>query len=245
VGADPWNPNTWIAANIPGWTTYAITQAVYQSRYLSNSGRLFLNSGDALVAQDVNNNQDVYEYEPVGVGDCLSVSSTFHALSGGCVALISSGRARGESGFLDAGESGDDVFFLTAERLVSQDVDSAIDVYDAHVCSAGAPCFEEAEKPPPCATADACRTAPSPQPGIFGLPSSATFSGPGNVVPAPPPLKARSVAAGQKLAKALSVCHRRHTKSRKRRVACERQARKRYGIRSVARRANASRGRHR
>jgi WD40-like Beta Propeller Repeat len=240
VGADPWNPNTWLAANIPGWTPYAIAQAVYQSRYLSNSGRLFVNSGDALVAQDINNNQDVYEYQPVGTGDCASGSSTFHEVSGGCVALISSGRARGESGFLDASESGDDVFFLTAEHLVPEDVDSAIDVYDAHVCSAGAPCVEEAEKPPPCATADACRTAPSPRPDIFGSPPSSTFSGPGNIVPP----RAPTLTAKQKLTRALKACRAAHAKSKKRRVACERQARRRYGVKSP-RKADASKGRNR
>jgi len=174
---------TWLAAKVPGWTPYVISHALYQSRYLSNSGRLFFNSNDALVPQDINKNQDVYQYEPAGVGDCSSASPTFHAATHGCVALVSSGRAAGESAFLDASESGDDVFFLTTERLVHHDVDTALDVYDAHACSASVPCFEEAEKPPACVTADSCRIAPSPQPGIFGSPSSSTFSGPGNLAP--------------------------------------------------------------
>ena len=40
------------------------------SRYLSNSGRLFFDSADALVPQDVNGKEDVYEYEPPGEGSC-------------------------------------------------------------------------------------------------------------------------------------------------------------------------------
>ena len=45
----------WLAANIPGWTSEdAGGTAVYQSRYLSDSGRLFFNSFDALVPQDTN-----------------------------------------------------------------------------------------------------------------------------------------------------------------------------------------------
>ena len=60
----------WLAGNIPGWTTKDLGSALYQSRYLNDSGRLFFNSSDALVPGDVNGKEDVYEYEPVGVGGC-------------------------------------------------------------------------------------------------------------------------------------------------------------------------------
>src|SRR4029077_10640469 len=110
-GFQVWEEETWIAANVPGWTPYRPGRALPQSRYLSNQGRPFFNSNDALVAQDINNNQDVYQYEPLGVGDCTGSSATFNAAAGGCVGLISSGRASGESAFLDASESGADVFF--------------------------------------------------------------------------------------------------------------------------------------
>ena len=40
------------------------TPPLYQSRYLSNEGRLFFNSADALVPHDSNGREDVYEYEP-------------------------------------------------------------------------------------------------------------------------------------------------------------------------------------
>src|SRR6202035_1569749 len=96
---------------------------------------------DALVAQDINNNQDVYTLEPPGVGDCTSASSSYVQSSARLLSLISSGRAAGESACLDASETGNDVFFLTAEQLVKKDVDTALDVYDAHVCSSEAPCF--------------------------------------------------------------------------------------------------------
>jgi hypothetical protein len=229
VGGDGvWTPQTWIAANIPGWTPYSLGNAAYQSRYLSDSGRLFFNTRDALVPQDVNNNQDVYQYEPPGVGDCSSASATFHQASGGCVSLISSGRAAGQSGFVDASENGNDVFFLTGERLVPQDIDSAIDLYDAHVCSSEAPCAEAAQTPPPCDTADSCRAAPAPQPGIFGSPSSSTFSGPGNIGPPPPPTHPPRLTNRQKLAKALEVCRKTYKHAKKHRAACERQAHKRY-----------------
>jgi hypothetical protein len=174
-----------LAGSVPGWTAMRLEDARYQSRYVSGHGRVFFNSSDALVPQATNGLMDVYEYEPVGVGSCEPSSGTFSKRSGGCVGLISSGSSGEESAFLDASASGEDVFFLTSAQLVSADKDTAFDVYDAHVCGALAPCFTEALAPPPCATVDACRAAPTPQPSIFGSPSSATFLGPGDVTAAP------------------------------------------------------------
>ncbi len=65
-GDQIWPEEQSLAANIPAWTAFEGQHARYQSRYLSNSGRLFFNSSDALVAQDINNNEDVYQYEPAG-----------------------------------------------------------------------------------------------------------------------------------------------------------------------------------
>ncbi len=50
--SEVWYPKTWLAANIPTWTPQSYDNAVYQSRYLSDSGRLFFNSLDGLVAKD-------------------------------------------------------------------------------------------------------------------------------------------------------------------------------------------------
>jgi hypothetical protein len=223
-GAGVWSEKTWIAANIPGWTPYRGSVALYQSRYLSDSGRLLFNSSDGLVPQDVNEQEDVYEYEPAGVpaGEhaCSSAStsgaSTFepaHAFAvegrtgesgAGCVSLISSGASGGESAFLDASEgagegehgapgqeAGADVFFLTAAKLVPQDLDDTLDVYDAHECTSASPCPPPvAATPPECDNEASCKPSPTPQPSVYGLPSSATFAGPGNVTPPPtPPVK--------------------------------------------------------
>jgi sugar lactone lactonase YvrE len=185
----PYGNATGIAANIPGGSAVeSYRGAWYQPRYLSDTGRLFFNSSDALVPRDANGQEDVYEYEPVGFVDqegkqgCTSKTVTFSERSNGCVDLISSGRSPGESGFVDASETGGDVFFMTGEQLVASDFDSSVDLYDAHECTAHAPCFPvPAASPPACTDGEACRAAPSPQPGIFGSPSSATFSGAGNV----------------------------------------------------------------
>jgi hypothetical protein len=146
---------------------------------------------------------------------------------GGCVGLVSSGTSGEESAFVDASAGGGDVFFLTASQLVGQDVDSARDVYDAHECSVDLPCFFEPATPPACTTSDSCKAAPAPQPGIFGNPSSATFSGAGNVVPlAAPSVKPKSLTRAQLLANALKACKRR---PKVKRAGCRANAHSEYG----------------
>ena len=189
-----WPPKQWLAAEISEGTGYEQRTSLYQSRFLSNGGRLFFNSHDALAPQDINHTEDVYEYEPVDTApspppddSCTAAGAGFVPAGQGCVSLISAGTGAGESVFIDASESGDDVFFLTADKLVPQDTDTSVDVYDAHVCGAeGVPCTPAVVAPPPCVNAEACRAAPAPQPAIFGAPASATFSGQGNLAPPSP-----------------------------------------------------------
>ena len=222
------NTGIWVAANLPPWTVIeGSSSQLYQPRFLSDNGRLFFDSNDALVPQDVNGAEDVYEYEPAGVGSCSAASATFGERSGGCVGLISSGSSPEESAFLDASETGGDVFFLTSAKLAPQDYDNALDVYDAHECFAAVPCYPPAPvSPPACTTGDACKAAPTPQPPIFGSPSSATFAGAGNVASGSPAVGSRSLTRTQRLARALAACRR---KRHRQRGVCERGARRRYG----------------
>jgi hypothetical protein len=122
------------------------------------------------------------------------------------------------------------VFFVTADRLVPRDIDSRRDVYDARVGGG----FPAPRVLPPVCEGEACQ-GPLAAPPIFGAPASATFSGPGNL---PPPLtpkaKAKLLTGAQKLARALKACR---AKPKHRRVACERQARKRYGAKKASTRA--------
>ncbi len=207
-----WEPSAWLAADVPAWQqSYTAETAVYQSRYLSNNGRLFFDSSDGLVPKDVNGVGDVYEYEPEGVpagehactsqassgsevfkpGGSFKVEGRVVQEGAGCVGLISSGSSAQESGFLDASEEGSDVFFLTTAKLALKDTDNALDIYDAQECTTRAPCPPPAASvPEACNTEASCKPAPSPQPEIFGLSGSATFSGAGNLVPPPPPKKA-------------------------------------------------------
>jgi hypothetical protein len=165
------------------------------------------------------------------------VSVTFSERSGGCVSLVSSGIASSESGFFDASENGNDVFFITAAKLVGEDYDTAYDVYDAHVCSASAPCHTEPVSPPACSSGDSCKPAPTPQPELFGPAPSATFSGQGNIIPSAGKVGSRSLTRAQRLARALKACR---AKPRRKRAACERAARKRYGRAARAHSVKAS-----
>jgi hypothetical protein len=223
----------WLAGSIPGWTgeiTVGSEEAMlHQSRYLSNSGRLFYDAADALVPRDTNGREDVYEYEPSGVGGCVRAS--------GCVGLMSSGTSGEESAFLDASASGDEVFFLTASRLVPQDIDGALDVYDARMCSPSSPCLVSPPAPAaPCSSGDACRGAAGLQAEAFAAPASIGVAGEGNLVsPAlGPTVKRRNVSRARKLASALRVCGK---KPKRRRAPCKARARRLYGKGATVKRA--------
>jgi hypothetical protein len=137
--------------------------------YLTNSGQVFFDTAEALLPRDTNGQIDVYEYE------------------NGQLSLISSGTGSTRSVLIDVSENGGDVFFLSRQSLVAQDSGTeALVIYDARVNGG----FAAISSPPACTTADACRTPVSPQPSLFGAPSSQTFSGAGNLAPPPPAAKA-------------------------------------------------------
>lgn len=182
---------SWVHRWLAGWLAMSYRslptgELAHQPRFLSDGGRLFFSAADGLVAQDVNSVADVYEYEPppngevAGSDSCVSASEAYVAGDLGCVGLVSSGTSPYPSRLLDASENGDDVFFVTAEKLASSDIDTTYDVYDAHVCGSGWECSASAVVTPPCDDAESCRAAPEAQPSIYGSPASATFSGPGN-----------------------------------------------------------------
>jgi hypothetical protein len=217
----------WLAGSIPTWNfniTDTKPSALYQPRYLSDTGRLFFDSPDQLVSQANDGTENVYEYEPEGVGSCTR--------SSGCVGLISSGSSSQESAFLDASETGDDVFFMSTAQLVpAATADGGYGIYDAHVCSERSPCTSssgghESE----CQTAAGCRSAMPAQPS-FQVPASATFQGSestagGEVHSSKTTAKPKPLSRAQKLTLALKAC--RKLKHRDKRAACESRARERY-----------------
>jgi sugar lactone lactonase YvrE len=84
-------------------------------RLMLDNGEVFFDTTDPLVAADTNGVRDVY------------------AFNGRQPSLISSGRGDGESVFADASADGSDVFFTTSDRLVGQDDDALVDLYDARI----------------------------------------------------------------------------------------------------------------
>jgi hypothetical protein len=105
------------------------------SRGLSDDGeRVFFDTPDPLRTRDTNGLRDVYEWTPGGVS------------------LISSGRSREDSFFLDSSASGNDVFFATSEDLDPSDTDLSYDAYDARVGGG----FKRADVPSPCSS-DGCQ----------------------------------------------------------------------------------------
>jgi hypothetical protein len=198
-----WPDSTWIAASVPGWTPFGNAGTLYQSRYLSNSGRLFFNSSDALAPGDTNATEDVYQYEPPqGEGaapadTCTPQEATYDPASAGCLALISSGTSAQESAFVDASETGSDVFFLTHARLTNADLDTALDLYDARAPHAPGEQvgFPEPIPPTECA-GDACQLPATPPDDA--TPGSLTFQGAGNVLECP---KGKQLKAGKCVAR--------------------------------------------
>jgi hypothetical protein len=161
-------------SSIPGGTQYENGMAIYQSRVVSDENgqgeeegaRVFFDSHNALVPQDINGKQDVYEWEQDGRGSCQA--------AGGCTSLISSGTSDTESAFADADPGGKNVFFLTSQQLVPGDTDHLFDLYDAREGGG----FPTPPTPPAC-TGTGCQGVPPAAP-IFATPSSATFAGVGN-----------------------------------------------------------------
>jgi hypothetical protein len=77
--------------------------------------------------------------------------------------------------------------------------------------------FAELSSPPPCTTADACRTPVSPQPAIYGAPSSQMFSGAGNLAPSEvkPRAKPKPVKCSKGFVKKKGRCVKRSKTARK------------------------------
>lgn len=113
-------------------------------RNLDQDGNtVFFETASALVASDSNNRIDVYRWNASGL------------------ALITSGRSKEHSHLVDSGADGRDVFFTTSERLVSEDRDWAIDIYDARVGGG----FPATEIPDPC-SGDVCQGVGGSRPAL-------------------------------------------------------------------------------
>jgi hypothetical protein len=135
---------------------------------VSDDGRVFFDTTDTLVGDDVNGNvggtgsQDVYEY------------------ADGVPSLISDGRSNTGAWLAGVGASGKDVYFFTRSALTPSDVDGGeLDVYDARVGGGFPP---PAGAPTPC-EGDACHGAPVQAP-FLPVPATTSAQGDNSVIPA-------------------------------------------------------------
>jgi hypothetical protein len=141
---------------------------------IAEDGRVFFNSDNALVLRDSDNRQDVYEWEPLGTGNCQTGNPSYVDQTNYCLSLISSGVGQFASSLLGASASGTDAYFFARESLTPQ-VDSGklVRIYDAR--ELGGFAFS----PPhiPCKASDECHGAGSPVPPIPTIPSAAGSGG--------------------------------------------------------------------
>jgi hypothetical protein len=127
---------------------------------LTADGRAFFASPERLVSADTNGKVDVYMWE------------------NGRAKLITTGLGPDNSAqFVDASSDGNDVFFITRQRLVGTDMDENVDLYDARV-NGGLAAQNPNGPTPPCQGDDCKPPANNPPPG--GNPGTSGVSGNGN-----------------------------------------------------------------
>jgi hypothetical protein len=149
----------------------------------------------------------------------------------GRVSLISKGGGGEQKPpWIDA--SGQNIYFVTDQPLTAADRDVNTDIYDARIGGGF-----DLSSPASC-SGEACQGPSSAPPTPAGVPASETVQGATNLPEAPAPTKPTSkpLTRQQKLAKALKQCRKR---PKHKRLACERQARKRYApVKASARRSH-------
>jgi len=169
----------WLGADFPQSSVARLRGvSLYSPRFVLDNGRVFFNVFGGLVPADANGEWDVYQYEPIGVGECEASAGgpAIASLGKGCVSLVSSGTAEEEAALFDTSLSGNDVFFLSSARLAANDVDKELDIYDARVDGTPAVLPPRSE-----CTGEGCQEV-VPPPGE-ATSASAVFSGAGNLKP--------------------------------------------------------------
>lgn len=218
-------------------------QRLINSPALADEGNMiFFQSPDALLPEDTNGTTDVYEWQKGS------------APGTGSVSLISTGKSTSNSYLLATTESGESVFFTTAESLVANDTDGSYDVYDARVGATPPPeeaagCLSKCHGTPP-----AVASGPALVSGLsFGagnLPASAPVSTPKasggkSSGKAQKKTSAKRKAAAKRrhrLRRAVKRCRHVFRHNRHRRRRCVRRARRRLGAKAARHRGGHKRG---
>jgi hypothetical protein len=149
----------------------------------------------------------------------------------GNISLIGSGGDPGPTFFLGYSPyyigarkvEGGNVFIGTHAQLSPQDTNALGNLYDARLCEPESPCIQPPEGETAQCLGGTCQTPPAapPDPTATLLPPPASSN---STVGAP---KSKPLTRAQKLAAALRAC--RKDKKTKKREACEKEARRRYG----------------
>jgi hypothetical protein len=152
--------------------------------------RIFFESLDALVPEDVNGQVDCPNpNEAFPGGRKAPLCNDVYEWHDGTVSMLTTGTVRAPIpiAFLGASADGRNVFIYSTERLVGWDTDGLGDIYDARV-GGGFP-----EPPPtgaPC-EGEACRGTVSPPPANTGA-GTGVFQGAGNPAPKRPKHKKKA-----------------------------------------------------
>jgi hypothetical protein len=145
---------------LPDGSLFSTSSLVHIQNVTDDGRTVFFQTEDPLVPGDVNETWDVYEWK-----------------AGQQAYLISSGHGGLPSFLYGMTPSGHDLFFLSNERLVSQDLSTVSSIYDARVGGG----FPEEGAEPPC-QGDNCQGAASVPPSLAGA-ASGLFQGPENEKP--------------------------------------------------------------
>jgi hypothetical protein len=137
--------------------------------FMSNDGRTFFSTDDALVPRDTNEGSDVYEYAD-GRPQLISsgTGATQHNAAGRVIPLS----------LMGVSVDGTDVYFSTFDTLVPQDQNGAfVKFYDARTGGG----FLTAPAAPPCEAADECHGIDSTPPPPPAITSDGNLGSGGNV----------------------------------------------------------------
>lgn len=191
-----------------------------------DGSRVFFQDNAAL-AEGALNKVCAYEEE----GSCISKAQNVYEWEDGHVYLLSDGKDAHSNfqgsvvSLIGASPTGADVYLKSADPLAgeSNNEAAASHIYDARVEGG----FGATPPPSPCTSS--CQGSGSPPPEL-AVAASAIFSGAGNLPPGHGPTPKPKTAAqlrAEALAKALKACRKKHNHHK--RLACEKQARKRHG----------------
>jgi hypothetical protein len=170
-------------------------QASQDGLFMTNDGRTFFATEDALVHGDTNHAIDIYEYVD-GRPQLITQGTGETSVPGGILSGIENAP-----GLLGVSANGTDVYFSTLDTLVPQDHNGLfLKMYDARTGGG----FPSSPPPPPCAAADECHGvgSSSEEPIVNG--TGAALGSGGNLEP---PKKGAKKAKKEKPSKKR---HRRH-----------------------------------